>query len=122
MSSLIAHVLPLTTISFIFHNQTLYPTVDLDKVDDALRRGLELTKAAILALDIPDMDHSSMQSWALPAHIISPKSYLSALADGAWAMSYFRYYDWYKAQRKACNSSPSIRSTRARTSRKVHTH
>lgn len=111
----------LTTISFIFHNQTLYPMVDLDSVDVALRRGLQLTKAAILALDVPDMDRSSMQSWTLPTRIINPKGYLSALCDGAWATSYFRYYDWYKAQQKAQNSSPAIRSTGARAPRKVNT-
>ena len=99
----------------------LYPTVDLDSVDVALWCGLQLTKAAILALDVPDMDRSSMQSWTLATHIINPKGYLSALCDGTWATSYFCYYDWYKAQQKAQNSSPAIWSTGARAPCKVNT-
>ena len=104
-----------------FYNQTLYPTVDLDKVDHALRRGMELTKAAFLALDVPDMDCSSMQAWTFPAHIINPQRCISALASGAWTTSYSRYYDWYEKQRKVHNSSPSIQTTRKCATRKVHT-
>ena len=106
-----AHVLLLTAILFILHNQMLYPRVDLDKVDDTFWCGLELTKAAILALDIPGMDHGSMQNWTLPARIINLNRCARALADGAWATSYSRYYDWYEQQRKAHNSSPSIQTT-----------
>jgi len=50
----------------------LYPTVDLDRVDDAFRHGLELMEAVLLVSDVLDMDHSSMQNWMLPARCHAP--------------------------------------------------
>ena len=66
-------------------------------MDTAFWRGLELTKATILRLNIPGVD---LNDWLLPTPIIKPEDYLGALVDGAWAMAYHRYCEWHDEQRR----------------------
>ena len=63
-----------------------------------------------------------MQNWMLPARIINLNRCARALADGVWATSYSRYYDWYEQQWKAHNSLPSIQTTRTCAPHQVCIH
>ncbi|KIM58226.1 hypothetical protein SCLCIDRAFT_1218843 [Scleroderma citrinum Foug A] len=88
----------------------LYPTVDLDEVDNAFRRGLELTKATMLGLDIPNMD---LNGWLFPARVIHPERYVFALEDGAWWTAYQRYRKWYDNEKKSRDRSHRRQTARA---------
>lgn len=76
--------------------QTLYPTVKLDAVDSVLRRGLELTKATMLELNILGTEH--LEDWRLPTRVVKPVCYANAVADGARLTAYSRYRAWRTEQ------------------------
>ena len=74
--------------------QTIFPTVDLDSVNNAFSHGLELTKGAILELNVPDADQqllSHAESWTHSARVLEPKDCVRAVVDGAWATAFRRY-------------------------------
>ena len=63
--------------------------MDLHHINDACRRGLELIKAAILALKVPDIEKEfSEESWLIPTHVIKPQQCLNALVDGACVVAW----------------------------------
>ena len=76
--------------------------MDLHRVNDACRHGLELIKAAILALKVPDIEKEfSEESWSIPTHVIKSQQCLNALVDGAWATAYNRYLSFHLDLRKS---------------------
>ena len=79
----------------LFCLQTIFPTVDLDSVNNALSRGRELTKEAILELNVLDADQRSLDHavfWTPHARILEPEDCIRALVDGAWATAFRRYH------------------------------
>ena len=79
--------------------QTIFPIVDLDGVNDALNRGFESMKAAILKLNVPDVDQQSLDRaklWTHPAHVLDTEDCARALVDGSWAMAFRRYRTFHR--------------------------
>jgi len=63
-------------------------------MNNALNCGLELTKEAILKLNVPDADQRSLdrvELWTHPARVLEPEDCVRALVDGAWATAFRRY-------------------------------
>ena len=86
------------TISLL---QTVYPTLDLHRVNDAFRHSLELVKTTILKLNIPELDKELFRGdWLIPAQIIKPEQCLNTLVDATWATAYGRYHVFHTKQRK----------------------
>ena len=101
-----------------YRSQTIYPNVALDNVKNAFWRGLELTKALILAtLGNLEEDKALLHcvgNWTPPPRVINPGKCLKALSKAAWATSYDRYFDWHKKQLLEPESPCDVRrNTRA---------
>ena len=63
-------------------------------MNNTFSHGLELTKGAILKLNVPDADQqllAHVESWTHSAHVLEPKDCVRAVVDGAWATAFRRY-------------------------------
>ncbi|KAI6137811.1 hypothetical protein BKA82DRAFT_4265626 [Pisolithus tinctorius] len=100
---------------------TLYPTVDLDGINNAFRRGLERIKEAILLELAAGADREffdSMAIWSPPDSPVNITSLRNGLIYGAWTTAYQRYAEWHDTlDKKPYNGTRG----RSRTSRRRRT-
>ena len=94
--------------------QMLYPSINLDEVNEAHSRGLELVKEEIFQqLEITKLDTAELdkvKSWSPPACLADPHNLIVALEDGAWDTAYRRYHSWQSELKKKPYNVASGRS------------
>ncbi|KAI6035710.1 hypothetical protein EDC04DRAFT_2897734 [Pisolithus marmoratus] len=96
---------------------TLYPTVNLDDINHAFQRGLELIKQEVLmVLESVNADRALFDcaaAWSPPSPVESA-SLRSALEYGACATAYERYADWRSNLKKKPYNTTAGHSRKSR--------
>ncbi|KAI5990937.1 hypothetical protein EDD15DRAFT_2369305 [Pisolithus albus] len=102
----------------------LYPTVNLDDINRIFLRGFELIKEDVLwKLVTTNVDQSlldRMEAWLPPPCALDSTLLTNALALGAWATAYKRYFSW-RSELKSTpyNTTPREYSLRRKTAKRL---
>lgn len=92
-------------------SETLYPNIDMDRVENLLKTGAVAIKDKAIVLQRaadPDGDLSSLQSWE-PIINFGWERMSKRMSQAVWNSAHARYVDWYKGKgnpkRKGSSSS-----------------
>ena len=111
----------------ILTNQTLFPTIDLEDVNGAFQRGLQLIKEAAVwemkAGDVEERVLDDVEEWSPPPRLLNAALLSQDLQKAALDTAYGRYVRW---RSKLKTGSPYAtqritQSSQARPSRRVST-